>query len=148
MNRRLLSVVVGGALVALAAPAKADLTELKWASEGYFRTRTVTLSNLAPQPRVVTSYPANGEQLIIPDIRSTSYVVSRLRLMRQWAGMVDVSPDTTPVMGLTPVEGLYINCGWGTGGFKAIPGSGWAMAELMARGGVYAGLVQMNELEA
>ena len=81
MNRRLLSVVVGGALVALAAPAKADLTELKWASEGYFRTRTVTLSNLAPQPRVVTSYPANGEQLIIPDIRSTSYVVSRLRLM-------------------------------------------------------------------
>ncbi len=84
MNRRLLSVValsVPVALVALAAPAHADLTELKWASEGYFRTRTVMLTNLAPQPRVVTSYPANGEQLIIPDIRSTSYVVSRLRLM-------------------------------------------------------------------
>src|SRR5579872_2246463 len=41
---------------------------------------------------------------------------SRLRLLRQWAGMVDVTPDTTPIMGLTPVKGLYINCGWGTGG--------------------------------
>lgn len=53
---------------------------------------------------------------------------SRLRLMRQWAGMVDVTPDTTPIMGLTPVEGLYINCGWGTGGYKAIPAGGDTMA--------------------
>jgi sarcosine oxidase subunit beta len=53
---------------------------------------------------------------------------SRLRLMRQWAGMVDVTPDTTPLMGLTPVEGLYINCGWGTGGYKAIPAGGDTMA--------------------
>lgn len=53
---------------------------------------------------------------------------SRLRLMRQWAGMVDVTPDTTPIMGLTPIEGLYINCGWGTGGYKAIPAGGDTMA--------------------
>jgi sarcosine oxidase subunit beta len=53
---------------------------------------------------------------------------SRLRLMRQWAGMVDVTPDTTPIMGLTPVEGLYLNCGWGTGGYKAIPAGGDTMA--------------------
>jgi sarcosine oxidase subunit beta len=53
---------------------------------------------------------------------------SRLRVMRQWAGMVDVTPDTTPIMGLTPVEGLYINCGWGTGGYKAIPAGGETMA--------------------
>jgi sarcosine oxidase subunit beta len=57
---------------------------------------------------------------------------SRLRLMRQWAGMVDITPDTTPVMGLTPIEGLYINCGWGTGGFKAIPGGGHTMADTIA----------------
>jgi sarcosine oxidase, subunit beta len=57
---------------------------------------------------------------------------SRLRLMRQWAGMVDITPDTTPIMGLTPIEGLYINCGWGTGGFKAIPGGGHTMAETIA----------------
>jgi sarcosine oxidase subunit beta len=53
---------------------------------------------------------------------------SRLRLMRQWAGMVDVMPDTTPLMGLTPVDGLYINCGWGTGEYKAIPAGGDTMA--------------------
>lgn len=53
---------------------------------------------------------------------------SRLQLMRQWAGMVDISPDTTPIMGLTPIEGLYLSCGWGTGGFKAIPAGGDTMA--------------------
>jgi sarcosine oxidase, subunit beta len=57
---------------------------------------------------------------------------SRLRLMRQWAGMVDVTPDTTPIMGLTPVDGLYINCGWGTGGYKAIPAGGDTMAYTVA----------------
>ena len=57
---------------------------------------------------------------------------SRLRLMRQWAGMVDVSPDTTAIMGLTPIEGLYINCGWGTGGYKAIPAGGDTMAYTVA----------------
>ena len=46
---------------------------------------------------------------------------SRLKLMRQWAGIVDISPDTSPIMGKTPVQNLYINCGWGTGGYKAIP---------------------------
>ncbi len=64
-----------------ASPARADLTELKWATEGYFRTRTVTLTNLAPQPRRVSVYPPTGEQLVIPDIRRTSYIVSRFRMM-------------------------------------------------------------------
>lgn len=57
---------------------------------------------------------------------------SRLRLMRQWAGAVDVTPDTSPIMGLTPVPGLYINCGWGTGGYKAIPAGGDTMAYTVA----------------
>jgi sarcosine oxidase, subunit beta len=57
---------------------------------------------------------------------------SRLRLMRQWAGMVDITPDATPLMGLTPVDGLYINCGWGTGGYKAIPAGGQTMADTIA----------------
>ena len=58
---------------------------------------------------------------------------SRVRMNRQWAGIVDVSPDACPIIGLTPVKGLYINCGWGTGGFKATPGSGWAMAHTVAQ---------------
>ena len=58
---------------------------------------------------------------------------SRLKLMRQWAGIVDVSPDTSPIMGKTPVQNLYIDCGWGTGGYKAIPASGETMAYTIAR---------------
>ena len=59
---------------------------------------------------------------------------SRLRLMRQWAGRVDITPDTRPLMGLTPIEGLFINCGWGTGGYKAIPAGGDTMAHTVATG--------------
>jgi sarcosine oxidase subunit beta len=57
---------------------------------------------------------------------------SRLKLMRQWAGRVDITPDTSPLMGLTPIEGLFINCGWGTGGYKAIPAGGDTMAHTVA----------------
>ncbi|MCY3751998.1 MAG: sarcosine oxidase subunit beta family protein [Gammaproteobacteria bacterium] len=58
---------------------------------------------------------------------------SRVRMLRQWGGIVDVSPDACPIIGRTPVQGLYFNCGWGTGGFKATPGSGWAFAHTIAR---------------
>lgn len=54
---------------------------------------------------------------------------SRLKIMRQWAGAVDITPDTSPIMGLTPVRNLYINSGWGTGGYKAIPAGGDTMAQ-------------------
>jgi sarcosine oxidase subunit beta len=57
---------------------------------------------------------------------------SRLRLMRQWAGIVDITPDTSPVMGRTPVQNLYISGGWGTGGYKAIPAGGETMAYTIA----------------
>ena len=57
---------------------------------------------------------------------------SRVRMLRQWGGIVDVSPDACPILSKTPVEGLYFNCGWGTGGFKATPGSGWAFAYTIA----------------
>src|SRR3546814_5413272 len=59
-------------------------------------------------------------------------IFSRLRMLRQWAGIVDVCPDASPIIGRTPVRGLYINCGWGTGGFKATPGSGHVFAHTIA----------------
>jgi sarcosine oxidase, subunit beta len=59
-------------------------------------------------------------------------VLSRVRMNRQWGGIVDVSPDACPIIGKTPVQGLYFNCGWGTGGFKATPGSGWVFAHTIA----------------
>jgi len=58
----------------------------------------------------------------------------RLRMMRNWGGIVDLTPDRSPIIGLTPVPGLYVNCGWGTGGFKATPGSGHVFAATIARG--------------
>jgi len=60
-------------------------------------------------------------------------IFSRVRMNRQWAGTVDVCPDACPIIGLTPVKGLYFNCGWGTGGFKATPGSGWVFAHTIAQ---------------
>ncbi len=60
-------------------------------------------------------------------------VFSRMRLMRQWGGIVDVTPDRSPIIGQTPIRGLYINCGWGTGGFKATPGSGHLFAWTIAK---------------
>jgi sarcosine oxidase subunit beta len=61
-------------------------------------------------------------------------MLSRLRMLRQWGGIVDVTGDRSPILSKTPLDGCFVNCGWGTGGFKAIPGSGWAMAELIAKG--------------
>ncbi len=60
-------------------------------------------------------------------------IFSRLRMLRQWGGIVDVCPDASPIISKTPVDGLYLNCGWGTGGFKATPGSGWVFAHTVAR---------------
>jgi sarcosine oxidase subunit beta len=59
-------------------------------------------------------------------------VFSRVRMNRQWGGIVDVSPDACPIISKTDVKGLYFNCGWGTGGFKATPGSGWVFAHTIA----------------
>ncbi len=58
---------------------------------------------------------------------------SRIRLMRQWGGIVDTCPDASPIITKTKVKGFYINAGWGTGGWKATPGSGHAFADLVAR---------------
>jgi sarcosine oxidase subunit beta len=76
------------------------------------------------------SFPVTEETLaaiceLFPQFR-------RMRMMRQWGGIVDTCPDASPIIAKTPVEGLYINCGWGTGGFKATPGSGWVFAHTVA----------------
>jgi sarcosine oxidase subunit beta len=61
-------------------------------------------------------------------------VFTHASLLRTWAGIVDVTPDASPIVGSTPFDGLYLNCGWGTGGFKATPGAGRVFAELVATG--------------
>src|SRR6478609_8312059 len=59
-------------------------------------------------------------------------IISRLRMLRMWGGVVDMTGDRSPIIGKTDVEGLYVNCGWGTGGFKSIPGSGFVFADTIA----------------
>ncbi|WP_282610928.1 sarcosine oxidase subunit beta family protein [Pelagibius sp. Alg239-R121] len=56
----------------------------------------------------------------------------RMRMLRKWGGIVDVTPDRSAILGKTPVKGLYVNCGWGTGGFKATPGAAHTLAHTVA----------------
>jgi sarcosine oxidase, subunit beta len=60
-------------------------------------------------------------------------IFATAHVLRTWAGIVDVAPDASPILGLTPVRNLYLNCGWGTGGFKATPASGWTYAHTIAK---------------
>ncbi len=84
------------------------------------------------------SYAQRGSFAVMQNVLAGTLAMfpsfSRLRLMRQWAGIVDVVHDSSPIIGPTPVPGLYINCGWGTGGFKAIPVGGWTLAHVLATG--------------
>ncbi|HJV79253.1 sarcosine oxidase subunit beta family protein [Noviherbaspirillum sp.] len=84
------------------------------------------------------SYAQRGSYAVTQQVLAATLEMfpsfSRLRLMRQWAGIVDVVQDSSPIIGPTPVRGLYINCGWGTGGFKAIPVGGWTLAHVLATG--------------
>ncbi len=73
-------------------------------------------------------------------------IFARAHVLRTWGGTVDVTPDASPVVGTTPIENLYVNCGWGTGGFKATPGIGDAMAATIAAGAVHP-LLQPFSLE-
>ena len=84
------------------------------------------------------SYAQRGALSIIEDqlagLKELFPIFSRLKMMRQWAGIVDICADASPIIGKTPVEGLYFDCGWGMGGFKATPGVGLVFAHTIATG--------------
>ena len=61
-------------------------------------------------------------------------MIGRAKVLRSWGGIMDMTPDGSPIIDKTPIGGLYIDCGWNYGGFKAVPASGWCMAHLMATG--------------
>ncbi|MES2494731.1 MAG: sarcosine oxidase subunit beta family protein [Pseudomonadota bacterium] len=84
-------------------------------------------------------YPSYAQRGNMPVIRNVLGAVAaqypslgRVRLLRQWAGIVDVVPDSSPIIGASPVPGLFLDCGWGTGGFKAIPVGGTVFAHQLA----------------
>ena len=86
----------------------------------------------------IDAYNGYGQRGSFPVIEHTLQAIielfpafSRVRMLRLWGGIVDVCPDACPIVSKTPVDGLYFNCGWGTGGFKSTPGSGWAFAHTL-----------------
>jgi sarcosine oxidase subunit beta len=85
-----------------------------------------------------TSYAQRGSLHVIEQSVATMIDLfprlKRVRMLRQWAGMIDVAFDTSPIISATPVDGLYLDVGWGSGGFKAIPASGEGFAHLLATG--------------
>ncbi|MFC6669955.1 sarcosine oxidase subunit beta family protein [Marinobacterium aestuariivivens] len=89
----------------------------------------------------IDGYNGYGQRGSYPTIEHTVAAIielfpifSRVRMNRQWGGIVDTCPDACPIISDTPVENLFFNCGWGTGGFKATPGSGNVFAATLAKG--------------
>lgn len=85
-------------------------------------------------------YPSYAQRGNMPVIRNVLGAVAaqypslgRVRLLRHWAGIVDIVPDSSPIIGDSPVPGLFLDCGWGTGGFKAIPVGGTMLAHQLAQ---------------
>jgi sarcosine oxidase subunit beta len=89
----------------------------------------------------IDGYNGYGQRGSFPTIEHTLQAIlelfpifSRVRMNRQWGGIVDTCPDACPIISETPVKNLFFNCGWGTGGFKATPGSGHVFAASLAKG--------------
>jgi sarcosine oxidase subunit beta len=86
----------------------------------------------------IPSYGQRGappmQEIVISGLLDMFPAFGQLKLMRQWGGIVDVVPDSSPIIGPAPTPGIFLNCGWGTGGFKATPGSGHVFAHTIARG--------------
>ena len=87
----------------------------------------------------IDAYTGYGQRGSFPTIEHAMQAIlelfpsfSRVRMLRMWGGIVDVCPDACPIISKTSVDGLYFNCGWGTGGFKATPGSGFVFAHTIA----------------
>jgi sarcosine oxidase subunit beta len=84
------------------------------------------------------SYAQRGTPQVVLDTVASMIELfpsfARIKLLRQWAGAIDLSVDTTPIVSDTPVKGLFVSTGWGSGGFKSIPAGGRSFARLIATG--------------
>ena len=82
------------------------------------------------------SYAARGNLPMLEHVMEAAMtlmpMIGRSKILRGWGGIMDMTPDGSPIIDKTHIDGLYLDCGWNYGGFKAIPASGWAMAHLMA----------------
>ncbi len=82
------------------------------------------------------SYAARGNLPMVEHVMEAGMtlmpMIGRAKVLRSWGGIMDMSPDGSPIIDRTHIEGLFLNCGWNYGGFKAVPASGWALAHLIA----------------
>ncbi len=85
-----------------------------------------------------SSYAARGNLPMVEHVMEAGMtlmpMIGKARVLRSWGGIMDMSPDGSPIIDRTHIDGLFLNCGWNYGGFKAVPGSGWAFAHLIATG--------------
>ncbi len=85
-----------------------------------------------------SSYAARGNLPMVEHVMEAGMtlmpMIGKAKVLRSWGGIMDMTPDGSPIIDATDVGGLYIDCGWNYGGFKAVPASGWCMAHLMATG--------------
>ena len=90
--------------------------------------------NLDRSPSYMQRGSFRVTQSVIAPLIEMFPAFATLKLMRQWGGVVDTTPDNSPIIGPSPLPGLFLNCGWGTGGFKAIPAGGTLFAHVLATG--------------
>jgi heterotetrameric sarcosine oxidase beta subunit len=83
------------------------------------------------------SYAQRGNLPVVEDVceggMALMPMIGRVRMLRSWGGIMDMSMDGSPIIDRSPIDGLYLNAGWCYGGFKATPASGWCFAHLLAR---------------
>jgi methylglutamate dehydrogenase subunit A len=83
------------------------------------------------------SYAQRGNLPVVEDVceggMALMPMIGRIRMLRSWGGIMDMSMDGSPIIDRSPIDGLYLNAGWCYGGFKATPASGWCFAHLLAR---------------
>jgi methylglutamate dehydrogenase subunit A len=84
------------------------------------------------------SYAARGNLPMVEHVMEAGMtlmpMIGKAKVLRSWGGIMDMTPDGSPIIDRTHIDGLFIDCGWNYGGFKAVPASGWCMAHLMATG--------------
>ncbi|WP_353642580.1 sarcosine oxidase subunit beta family protein [Mesorhizobium sp. WSM2239] len=87
------------------------------------------------------SYAQRGNLGVVREVAEAAIAmmpcISRLRILRHWGGVMDMTPDASPIICPAPIDGLYLNAGWCYGGFKATPASGWCFAHMLAKGEVH-----------
>jgi sarcosine oxidase subunit beta len=94
------------------------------------------------------SYAARGNLPMVEHVMEAGMalmpMIGRARILRSWGGIMDMTSDRSPIIDRTPVDALFLNCGWCYGGFMATPASGWCFAHLIATGNLHPAAMRLR----